>query len=119
MSLFPSSQRRTSPEPLHSLPPSPSEEDLGWRAAWSHSDDELDRQSLSTTGGSQHSKGKGKATRHQSPSSAPYANGDTDAVSQWPNQSRGTEAYPPTTDEEADTRRVQEVRVRLYSTLCT
>lgn len=91
---------RASPVPLQSLPPSPDEQDLGGRAPWSHSDDELDHDSVGVTEHPQHSKGKAKL----------YANGTTDELSDLHDPTRGTEAYPPTTDEEADARRVQEVR---------
>jgi hypothetical protein len=90
---------RSSPVPLQSLPPSPDEQDLGGKAPW-HSDDEFDHRSVSTTEHSLQSKGKAKL----------YANGTADELSHWPDPTRSTEAYPPTTDEEADTLRVQEVR---------
>lgn len=106
---FVASPRRSSPEPLPSLPPSPVEEDLGWRAPWSHGDDDSPRpDSASSPDDLQHSKGKGKATEHQPPPPTSYANGGRGEVSQWPDQGRGTEAYPPTTDEATETRRVQE-----------
>jgi hypothetical protein len=105
------SPRRSSPEPLPSLPPSPLEEDLGWRAPWSHSDDDDSSPSPDTTNSPeifQHSKGKEKATK---PLPTSYANGGRGEVSQWSNQGRSTEEYPPTTDEATETRRVQEVRI--------
>jgi len=100
---------RSSPVPLESLPPSPDEQDLGGKATLYHSDDELDHHSVSTTEHSLYSKGKAKL----------YANGATDELSLWPDPTRSTQAYPPTTDEEADTLRVQEVRAcsRLYLSL--
>ncbi|KAH8994001.1 hypothetical protein EDB92DRAFT_1852171 [Lactarius akahatsu] len=103
---FIASPRRSSPEPLPSLPPSPVEEDLGWRAPWSHSDDDDSPRpnTASSPSDFQHSKGKQKATEYQSPTS--YANGGRGEV--WPDQGRSTEAYPPTTDEATETRRVQE-----------
>src|ERR1700760_492591 len=105
---FIASPRRSSPEPLPSLPPSPVEEDLGWRAPWSHSDDDSPPpDTASSPSDSQHGKGKQKAKEYQSPTS--YANGGRGEV--WPDQGRSTEAYPPTTDEATETRRVQEVRV--------
>jgi hypothetical protein len=104
MSLVLSPRQSSSPVLLQSPPPSPDEEDLGGRAPWYHSDDELDAHGVST---SQHGKGKAKL----------LANGATDELSHWPDSARNTEAYPPTTDEEADTRRVQEVRARLLSYL--
>jgi len=97
MSLVLSPRQTSSPDLLQSLPPSPDEQDLGGRAPWYHSDDELDAHGVSTTEQSQHSKGKAKL----------LANGATDE-SHWPDSARNTEAYPPTTEEEADTRRVQE-----------
>ena len=95
---------RSSPVPLQSLPPSPDEQDLGGKAPW-HSDDELDHHHLSTAEHAQHSKGKAKL----------YANGATDELSHLPDPTRSTEAYPPTSDEDAETRRVQEVRARSHS----
>jgi hypothetical protein len=106
MSLVLSPRQTSSPDLLQSLPPSPDEHDLGGRAPWYHSDDELDAHGVSTTEQSQHSKGKAKL----------LANGATDE-SHWPDSARSTEAYPPTTEEEADTRRVQEVRACLLSYL--
>lgn len=102
------SPRRSSPEPLPSLPPSPLEEDLGWRAPWSYSDDDNDDDSdhSSRPHEFQHGKGKGKATKSLPTS---YANGGRGEVSL--DQGRSTEGYPPTTDEATETRRVQEVRV--------
>ncbi|KAI9456622.1 hypothetical protein F5148DRAFT_1223965 [Russula earlei] len=102
------SQRRTSPEPLPSLLPSPSEEDLGWKGPWNQSEDELDHQGVNTSERSQFSKGKAKATGYQPPPSISCANDGTDEASNWSKQRSTTEAYPPTTDEGADTRRVQE-----------
>ena len=106
------SPRRSSPEPLPSLSPSPTEEDLGWRTPWSHSDDDDNSPRLDATTSSpegfQHSKGKEKATK---PLPTSYANGGRGEVSQWPDQGRRTEEYPPTTDEATESRRVQEVRV--------
>ncbi|KAH9034811.1 hypothetical protein EDB85DRAFT_2113423 [Lactarius pseudohatsudake] len=104
---FIASPRRSSPEPLPSLPPSPVEEDLGWRAPWSHSDTDDDSPRPDTTSSPshvQHGKGKQKATEYQSPTS--YADGGRGEV--WPDQGRSTEAYPPTTDEATESRRVQE-----------
>jgi hypothetical protein len=97
---------RSSPVPLHSPPPSPDEQDLGGRAPWYHSDDDLEGHRVSATDHSQRSKGKAKL----------LANGSADELSYRPSSTRSTEAYPPTTDEETDTRRVQEVRA--CSTLC-
>ena len=105
MSLVLSPRPRTSPVPLQSLPPSPDEEDLGGRAPWSHSEDELDGHGVSTAEHSRHGKGKAKL----------LPNGATDDLSHWPDSAGNTEAYPPTTDEDADTRRVQEVRACLFS----
>jgi hypothetical protein len=99
--------RTTSPVLLESLPPSPDEEDLGGRAPWYHSDDELDDHGVSTTEHLQHGKGKAKL----------LANGSTHELSHRPDSARNTEAYPPTTEEDADTRRVQEVRACLLSFL--
>jgi len=107
MSLVLSPRQSSSPVLLQSLPPSPDEQDLGGRAPWDRSDDELDAHGVSTTEHSQHSKGKAKL----------LGNGATDELSHWPDSARNTEAYPPTTDEEADTRRVQEVRAGLFSYL--
>jgi hypothetical protein len=107
MSPVLSPRQGPSPGLLQSLPPSPDEQDLGGRAPWYHSDDELDGPSVSTTELSQHSKGKAKL----------LANGATDELSHWPDSARSTEAYPPTTDEDADTRRVQEVCACLLSSL--
>jgi len=99
---FLSSPQRSSPEPLPSLLPSDEEEDLGWKDLY----DELDQQgATSTTERSQLNKGKAKTTGYQTP------NGGADEVSPRPKKDRGTEAYPPTTNEDADTRRVEEVRV--------
>ena len=96
---------RSSPVPLHSLPPSPDEQDLGGKAPW-HSDDELDYDDVSATEHlQQHSKGKAKL----------YPNGATDESSHLPDPTRSTEAYPPTSDEDAETRRVQEVRACPHS----
>ncbi|KAI0305566.1 hypothetical protein B0F90DRAFT_1815170 [Multifurca ochricompacta] len=102
------SPRRLSPEPLPSLPPSPDEEDLGWRVPWSYGDDSDDQNDSNTSDRLQRAKGKGKGTEHQPNPSSSYANSGRDEVSQWPSPGGNTEAYPPTTDEEADTRRVQE-----------
>ena len=101
------------PELLPSLPPSPVEEDLGWREPWSHSDDDDDDDNDSSRPDDnfQHSKGKAKATEFQPPLPTSYANGGRGEVSQWPDPGRSPEAYPPTTDEATETRRVQEVRV--------
>lgn len=108
---FITSPRRSSPEPLPSLPPSPVEEDLDWRAPWSHSDDDSPRPGTeSSPDDFQHRKGKEKATE---PLPTSYANSSRGEVSQRPDQGRSTEAYPPTTDEATETRRVLEVRVCL------
>ncbi|KAI0256137.1 hypothetical protein BJV78DRAFT_1278684 [Lactifluus subvellereus] len=107
MSLL-ASTRRSSPQPSPSLPPSPDEEDLGWRTPWSYSDDSLDRQAVTTTEPSQYSKGKEKATEGQLHPSASYASSGADKGFRSLDQGRDTEAYPPTTDEEAEARRVQE-----------
>lgn len=85
------------------------EEDLGWKDPWYHSDDELDPRGIGTTNRSNHTKGKAKATGYQPSSSSPYPNGGTDETSNLPSQRRNVEAYPPTTDEDTDTRRVVEV----------
>ena len=85
------------------------EEDLGWKDPWYHSDDELDPRGIGTTNRSNHTKGKAKATGYQPTSSSSYPNGDTDETSNLPSQRRNVEAYPPTTDEDTDTRRVVEV----------
>jgi hypothetical protein len=97
---------RSSPVPLESLPPSPDEQDLGGNHPW-HSDDELDHDDVSATEHLQHRKGKAKL----------YANGATDELSHYPDPTRTTEAYPPTSDEDAETRRVQEVRACPHSCL--
>jgi hypothetical protein len=107
MSLVLSPRLSSSPVLLQSPPPSPDEQDLGGKAPWYHSDDELDAHGVSTTERSQHGKGKARL----------LANGSADELSHWPDPARNTEAYPPTTDEEADTRRVQEVRACLLSYL--
>ncbi|KAI0268671.1 hypothetical protein BC834DRAFT_866691 [Gloeopeniophorella convolvens] len=91
-----------------SLPPSPQEEDLGRRAAWSHSDDELDRESTSSFDHPQQRKGKQRAVETQSPPPASYAEGGTDEALEWASRGGNTEAYPPTTDEETESRRIQE-----------
>ncbi len=106
MSLVLSPRQTSSPVLFQSPPPSPDEQDLGGRAPWYHSEDELDGDGVSTTEHSQHGKGKAKL----------LANGATDELSHWPNSARA-EAYPPTTDEEADSRRVQEVRACILSYL--
>jgi len=86
------------------------EEDLGWKGPWYHSDDELDPSGVGTTNRSQHTtKGKAKATGYRPRSSSPYPNGGTDELSNLPSQRKNVEAYPPTTNEDADTRRVVEV----------
>ena len=108
MSIVLSPRPRTSPVLLQSLPPSPDEQDLGGRAPWHHSDDELDGHDVITTEHSQHGKGKAKL----------LANGATDELSHWPDSAgSNTEAYPPTTEEDVDTRRVLEVRACLLSYL--
>ena len=98
----------TSTQSLHS----PDEEDLGWREPWYHSDDELDPYDVTTTNRSQYTKGKAKATRRQPTPTSTYPNGDTDELSHIPGQSSSAEAYPPTTEEDTDTRRVVEVGAR-------
>jgi hypothetical protein len=110
MSLL-ASTRRSFPEPSSSLPPSPDEEDIGWGTPWSRSDDSLNHPTVTGTGHLQLNKGKEKATEYQLQPSASYANGGTDELSDSTNQGRNAEAYPPTTDEESETRRVREVRV--------
>jgi hypothetical protein len=107
MSLVLSPRQSSSPVLLQSLPPSPDEQDLGGKAPWYHSDDEVDAHGGSTTERSQHGKGKAKL----------LTNSSTDELSPWPDSARNTEVYPPTTDEEAETRRVQEVRACLLSCL--
>jgi hypothetical protein len=106
MSLL-TSTRRSSPEPSHSLPPSPDEEDIGWSTPWSRSDDSLARPTTDHL--NQLGKGKEKAAEYQPQPSTSYVNGSTDEALRSPDQGRNTEVYPPTTDEEAETRRVQEV----------
>lgn len=100
MSPVLSPRQSSSPVLLQSLPPSPDldEHDLGGKAPWYHSDDELDAHGASPTERLQRGKGKAKF----------LANGATDELSHRPDSARSTEAYPPTTDEDADTRRVQE-----------
>jgi hypothetical protein len=109
MSLVLSPRQSSSPVLLQSLPPSPDpdEQDLGGKAPWYHSDDELEVHGVSTTERLQHGKGKAKL----------LANGAMDELSDRPDSARSTEVYPPTTDEESDTRRVQEVRACLLSYL--
>lgn len=107
MSLDLSPRPRSSPVLSRSLPPSPDEQDIGGRDPWNLSDDELDGHGVSATEHSLHSKGKAKL----------LANGGTDELSHWHGSARNTEAYPPTTEEEADTRRVREVRACLISYL--
>ncbi|KAH9978795.1 hypothetical protein BGW80DRAFT_1455527 [Lactifluus volemus] len=105
MSLL-TSTRRSSPEPSHSLPPSPDEEDIGWSTPWSRSDDSLARPTTDHL--NQLGKGKEKAAEYQPQPSTSYVNGSTDEALRSPDQGRNTEVYPPTTDEEAETRRVRE-----------
>ncbi len=100
--------QRSSPVPSQPLPPSPDEQDLGGRATWYHGDDESDDHDANTIEHSQHGKGKAKL----------LANGATDGLPNWPDPTSGTEAYPPTTEEEADTRRVQGVRAFPLPCLC-
>ena len=107
MSLDLSPRPRSSPILSQSLPPSPDEQDIGGRAPWNRSDDELDGHGMSSTEHSQLSKGKAKL----------LANGGTDELSHLHGSAGNTEAYPPTTEEEADTRRVREVCACLISCL--
>lgn len=98
---------RSSPQPLSSLPPSPTEEDLGKRRVWDSEDGHEDPGRLDNVG-------KGKETAGTL-SGGNYADGGTDEdLKKLGQEGDGhvlpEESYPPMTDEEAETKRVEEVR---------
>ncbi|ETW80396.1 hypothetical protein HETIRDRAFT_150441 [Heterobasidion irregulare TC 32-1] len=115
--------RSASPHPLPSLPPSPSEADLGRRSAWDeheiddgdgdgdgddHNDDEYDELENEPRTPTAHSargtKGKGRGSA--GPLAATYAEGGTDEALREIDGAQGH--YPPTTDGDAETRRIEE-----------
>ncbi|KAA1472956.1 hypothetical protein DENSPDRAFT_881660 [Dentipellis sp. KUC8613] len=94
--------RSSSPQPLPSIPPSPSEEnDLGIRKS-PQSDDEADEeQGMSTQGSSTRlrSKGKDKA--------GPFHAFDEEEEDEPP-ENAAAEGYPPTSGDDNETRRIEE-----------
>ena len=104
----------STPEPLPSLPPSPveeptpktrrHEEDVG--RAWH--DDEPDARARINAA----RKGKGRARRNgKRPATGSGDDDDDDEEDEDENEdSAALEGYPPTKEEEAESRRVQEVR---------
>ncbi|KAH7918315.1 hypothetical protein BV22DRAFT_911238 [Leucogyrophana mollusca] len=92
MSSLAPKDKGTMPQILTSLPPSPtSEEDLSRAQAWTEQDD------LNTEGHSPASTDKGKGKQLDDPYD------DEEAV-----DTNGSAEYPPTSDEVAETRRVEE-----------
>ncbi|KAI0318265.1 hypothetical protein OF83DRAFT_1171241 [Amylostereum chailletii] len=95
---------RSSPQPLPSLPPSPTgtEEDLGRPIGWTnHDDDAPNGQPID-----QRRKGKERATDGSIQPS--YAEGGTDDALTHMGENRDTDAYPPRSGDEAETRRIEE-----------
>ncbi|EIM82667.1 uncharacterized protein STEHIDRAFT_124042 [Stereum hirsutum FP-91666 SS1] len=94
---------RSSPQPLPSLPPSPTEEDLGKRRVWDSEDGHDDA-------GRTENAGKGE---EPTGTLGGYADGGTDEDLKKLSLERNGDAlngesYPPMTDEEAETKRVEE-----------
>lgn len=85
-------------EPLPSLPPSPTEEDLGGVAPWREVDPDDERDENRSPSAAPSKKGKGKARDVE--------RDDTGSVT--PPLPEG--GYPPTAEEEAEARKVAEVR---------
>ena len=114
--------RSASPHPLPSLPPSPSEADLGRRGAWDEHDDDDDDEydefeteprtptahSAQGRAPNAHNVTKGKGKGSAGPLEATYADGGTDEALREIDGAQ--EHYPPTTDGDAETRRIEEVR---------
>lgn len=94
--LVPSSSKTH--EPLPSLPPSPMEEDLGGAKSWREIDSSDEQEDLRSPSSTSSNKGKGRAqiVEHD------------DMGSASPPQPEGV--YPPTGEDEAEERRVAEVR---------
>ncbi|KZT26780.1 hypothetical protein NEOLEDRAFT_208193 [Neolentinus lepideus HHB14362 ss-1] len=94
LQLKPSSS--SSPQPLPSLPPSPTEEeDLGRPAAWAN--DEPHIHSLNSP------------TKGKSPKSRDSDDGNYEIVDEEEQEAQnGVAGYPPMTDEETESRRVEE-----------
>ncbi|KAH8119383.1 hypothetical protein DFH11DRAFT_442587 [Phellopilus nigrolimitatus] len=100
MSLLTPSGSHAQPEPLPSLPPSPTEEDLGGASLWQSTEDERgqSQEILVVNNGKGKRKGKGKARE------VVLDDGDSDGALS-PNLEAG---YPPITDEEEESRKIEE-----------
>ena len=97
MSLLVPSSSNTH-EPLPSLPPSPTEEDLGGAVPWREVDSDDEQENARLPSAASGNKGKGKARDVER----------GDAGSSSPPLPEG--GYPPTAEEEAEARKVAEVR---------
>ncbi|KAF9244914.1 hypothetical protein BU15DRAFT_71276 [Melanogaster broomeanus] len=109
MPLSPHGTLTASPEILSSLPPSPTllDEDLSLPRAWREDQGEFEMQHSRRSPGSGSSTGKGKDKQ-----SFDEDDEDEDTVENHVGSSH--EAYPPTTDAAAETRRVEQ-RERLHN----
>ncbi|KAH8078067.1 hypothetical protein BXZ70DRAFT_689879 [Cristinia sonorae] len=108
MSTAPLTRGTVSPEPLPSLPPSPTEEDIGGAARAWHEESTSSGTSGSTLAGSMvgasssRSKGVNKGKGREL---SPYSD---DAESSDEEANGAAEGYPPTKDEVAESRRIEE-----------
>ena len=95
------SRADSAPQPLPSLPPSPIEEDISRADRWT------EESSSPSTLHDKSSKAKGKQRESLDPPSPAYLG--LDNASESDEGENGTEGYPPTKDEEAEARKVEEV----------
>ncbi|KAI0063656.1 hypothetical protein BV25DRAFT_1824219 [Artomyces pyxidatus] len=98
---------RSSPQPLPSLPASPTEEeDLGRAAAWGGYTD--DRDADISHGGDPASQRKGKGREADPALEASYADGGTDEDLRGMDEGGEVEGYPPMSEDATETRRIEE-----------
>lgn len=107
MSFLESSSSKSIPQPLPSLPPSPTEEDLGGASLWKEEHDTPKKQRMSN--GSV--KGKERAREIS-------LDEDEDEVVEEDGELTPTvvdSGYPPSKDEEEESRRIEQVRLYFNS----
>ena len=99
------------PQPLPSLPSTPTEEDLGGVSVWKDANDEYDSRKRSQSVGKTEGEGKGKAKLVAPELVLEGNDGDVDYDSDGtlPPNNNGSSSYPPKKDEEEESRRIQEV----------
>ena len=103
-----SSKRNAEPEPQQSLPPSPTEQDLGGVSPWvdttEHEFDTYARPDRFSGGsdGSRGSNGKGKARELSLDEREPNGH--------WVDSPALDGAYPPSNEEEEESKRIEQVR---------